>query len=224
MILEPREERKTFYKSSLLFLFLFLSSCSYASFSLSLSLSRSFSFCPFIFLSLSLSLPISLSVSLSLPISLSLSLPMSLSLPLSLSLVTPFIKNKKTWGAKGNAINMLNPTHYKYCKYYLYYEFTCQKEVEFNCRQLRSIINVFLTKIWGTVFWSSTLKRVQHSFGVVGYTPITTEHYVIEPICIPPLIVALCTVEDSWSCWCLWWRWWGVLLFACCVRVLSFRS
>ena len=44
---------------------------------------------------------------------------------------------KKTWGAKGNAINMLNPTHYKYCKYckcYQYYNFTGKKK-DFNCRQ-----------------------------------------------------------------------------------------
>ena len=53
VILEPREERKTFYKSSLLFLFLFLSSCSYASFSLSLSL--------FLFLSFYFSFSISFS-------------------------------------------------------------------------------------------------------------------------------------------------------------------
>ena len=184
-------------------LFLFLSFY----FSFSISFSSYFSFC----------------ISFSSYFSFSISSYVSFSSSFSFPCYTVH-KKQKTWGAKGNAINMLNPTHYKYCKYYLYYEFTCQKKVEFNCRQLRSIINVFLTKIWGTVFWSSTLKRVQHSFGVVGYTPITTEHYVIEPICIPPLIVALCTVEDSWSCWCLWWRWWGVLLFARCVRVLSFRS
>ena len=80
------------------FLFLFLFILLFLSLSLSLSVFVSFLFFFFLFLDF-----FSSSISFSSYVFF---------LPRSLSLVTPFIK--KTWGAKSNAINMLNRTHYKY--------------------------------------------------------------------------------------------------------------
>ena len=75
VILEPREERNTFYKGNIVFLFLFL---------FFLFLSLSLYLCEF---SLSLSLFLSLSISLSLPLPLAFPLSLSFSFYFSFSLV-----------------------------------------------------------------------------------------------------------------------------------------
>ena len=80
--------------------------------SLFLSLSPFFPIFPF-YLSLSLSLSFSVSLSFFFPYpSLSLSFPLFLSHP-----------SLKTWRAKGNANNILNPTHYKHYEYYKYHKY-----------------------------------------------------------------------------------------------------
>ena len=102
---------------------------------LSLSLSLSLSLFLFLFLSLSFSfyfsfsfslylpfpLPLSLSLSLCLSLSFAFCFSLSLSLPLPLYLIIfiyIYIFRYKILRCKSNAIKMLNPTHYKYYKYY----------------------------------------------------------------------------------------------------------